>query len=376
MRNLYNIRLLLLVCLMVSFGFLTSCNDDDEDTISSNGVELLSFGPTGVKHGETIKFIGHNLDQVESIELVNATITKAQFTSQSSELIELVVPQEAEEGRVTLITTDGQEITSKTVLSFEVPVTVASATLNSASGEARPGSTITITGNYINWIEGVIFGSSPDTLTEFDRQTMTELVLTVPNYARSGKLTILTGGTEPLEIESEEEFSVPLPTITNVTPATIAYEGNVTITGTNLDLVEGIKFPDVTEPVTEFVSKTENQIVVQYPAKAKSGKVTVVSYSGIDIESEQSVTVPSPTITTVSPTTIAIGADLTITGTNLEFVEGITFTGVTVAVTEFVSKTANQIVVKVPTGTTNGKISLVTYSGGKIESQQELTIEE
>ncbi len=79
MKNLYNIKLLLLACLLVSFGFLTSCDDDDTDALRSGQTELLSFGPTGAKHGEEIQFIGRNLDRVESIELPGVSVNKAQF---------------------------------------------------------------------------------------------------------------------------------------------------------------------------------------------------------------------------------------------------------------------------------------------------------
>ncbi|GAB3831048.1 hypothetical protein GCM10028895_47940 [Pontibacter rugosus] len=68
MKNFYNHRLLLLFCLILSLGFITSCEDDDEETGPNSGqVELLSFGPTGVQHGEELRFVGHNLNQVEAI---------------------------------------------------------------------------------------------------------------------------------------------------------------------------------------------------------------------------------------------------------------------------------------------------------------------
>ena len=204
MKSLYNIKWVLLVCLTIfSFGFLASCDDDDDAMLNSGQVELLSFGPTGAKHGETIKFIGHNLDKVDAIEIPNATITKDQFVSQTSELIELVIPTTATAGKVVLKVASGEDVTSKTVLNFEVPVTITSI-----PGEAKPGTNITINGNYMNWVEGVVFGNDPDTVKQFLNQTMSELVLTVPMDAKTGILTFLTGGTEPLSIESEQPLTI------------------------------------------------------------------------------------------------------------------------------------------------------------------------
>lgn len=54
-----------LLCLMLSFVFLTACDDDDDK--GSSQIELLSFGPSGVKHGEEIRFIGNNLYKVTAI---------------------------------------------------------------------------------------------------------------------------------------------------------------------------------------------------------------------------------------------------------------------------------------------------------------------
>jgi hypothetical protein len=59
----------------------------------------------------------------------------------------------------------------------------------------------------------------------------------------------------------------------------------------------------------------------------------------------------------MAPNPVDPGADLTITGTNLDLVSSITFENAD-AVTSFVSQSATQIVVTVPAGVTQGKITL------------------
>jgi hypothetical protein len=281
MRYFLNIKLLFLICGVLSFGLLTSCDDEDESTPNNGQVALLSFGPTGAKHGEQIQFIGLNLDKVEAIDLPGVTVAKAQFVNQSSELITLVVPEEATAGRVTLKTPAG-DVISKTVLSFEVPVTITSVT-----PEARPGANITVTGSKLNWVEGVIFGDSQDTVTTFVNKTLTELTLTVPADAKSGILTFITGGTEPLVIQTENELIVTLPAVTAINPTPVARGANLTITGTNLDLTMGVLFKGVNDTITEFVSKTADQLVVKVPAEASKGAITLMAYSGVTVESQQ-----------------------------------------------------------------------------------------
>lgn len=279
MKIISNIKLYPLVCLMAAVGFLISCESNDE---KSDQVELLSFGPAGVQHGEEISFIGNNLDQVDTIELSGVTLLKSAFVEQTSEVIVIVVPMNTEEGLVTLKTRSGN-IVSKTVLSFEVPVRIESIT-----AEAKPGSTITITGDFMNWVTEVWFAEDL-AVTEFVSQSLNELVVMVPMEAQTGSIILVTGGTEPLSIETVEDLIVTLPTITVLAPNPVGRGDELTITGTDLDLVEGILFKGLTVPVTEFISTTQTEIKVVVPEEANQGKISLVTFSKLQVESPEAL---------------------------------------------------------------------------------------
>ncbi len=206
------IGILAFLCVAMSAAIFVSCDDDDNN--DSGQVELLSFGPAGVKHGDEITFIGKNLDQVTAITFApSVEVPSSAFTSATRDVIKLKVPDAAEPGKVVLKTPSG-DIESKTVFSLEVVVTIASVT-----EEARPGDDITITGDKINWIESIVFAK--DILVEresFVSQSQTELVVTVPREAQTGFLVFNTGGTEPLTFDSEAPLTVTLPVGTAVTP--------------------------------------------------------------------------------------------------------------------------------------------------------------
>jgi hypothetical protein len=108
MIKLSSFKLLALVSIVLSIGIVTSC-DKDDDEVTSDKLQLLSFGPTGAKHGDTILFIGNKLDKVTAIQFTgtNATVNQADFKKQTSRLIALLVPPTAEKGYVTLKTTEG-----------------------------------------------------------------------------------------------------------------------------------------------------------------------------------------------------------------------------------------------------------------------------
>ena len=68
----YNTKLLSLICLVMAIGFVASCKKDTN--ADSGKTVLLSFGPTGAKHGDTLRFVGNNLDKVTEIDLVGAKV--------------------------------------------------------------------------------------------------------------------------------------------------------------------------------------------------------------------------------------------------------------------------------------------------------------
>lgn len=280
MKILSNTRFLTVLYLVMFLGILAACNDDD--AVSSDEVQLLSFGPSGVLPGGEISFIGNNLNKVTSIELTGSTVPSSAFTKHTPELITLVVPKETGEGKVTLKTAGG-DIVSKTVLSFEVPVKITTVT-----AEARPGENITITGDYLNWVKAVRFARDT-TVIKFVSQTINKLVVTVPLGAQTGPVVFSTGGTEPLDIESEKELVITLPSVSSIAPNPAEREKNLTIKGTNLDLVMGVLFKGVTAPVKEFVSKTPAELVVKIPKAATKGKIAVVAYSAVNVASSDSL---------------------------------------------------------------------------------------
>ena len=190
---------------ILSIGIVTSCNKDD-DEVTSDKIQLFSFGPTGAKHGDTILFIGNKLDKVTAIQFTgtNAIVNQADFKKQTSRLIALLVPQAAEKGYVTLKTPEG-DIVSKTQFNLDVLTTVTSIT-----AQARPGQNVTITGTYLNWVDRITF-SRDKTVTTFVSKTQTQLVVKVPDDAETGPLVLHYTGTDSNFVQTTDTLKVTLP---------------------------------------------------------------------------------------------------------------------------------------------------------------------
>jgi hypothetical protein len=358
MIKIFKQPLLSLICLIVISGIIMiSCKKNKD--VKSDKTELLSFGPTGAVHGDTLQFIGNNLDKVTEIDLTGATITQAQFVQQSPELILIIVPTEAEKGFVTLKTSQG-DIVSKTQLDLDVETTVTSIT-----PEARPGEKITIKGQYMNWVTRVTFANNKP-VDSFISQSLDQLVVTVPKDAQTGPLVISYAGTKPKDVETADTVKVTLPQITSVSPNPIKHASNVTLTGTDLDLVKQVKFTGAASPVTDFVSQSATSLVVKIPGETTKGQITVVAASGVSTTSSQELDLILPVIDSLRPNPIDAESNLSIFGKNLDLVTGISFVGGAVPIITFVSQSATKIVVKVPKGTLKGKITLSVLNNSKL----------
>lgn len=355
---IYNIQALALIGILFSVLFLSSCKEDE--TSGSGEVTLLSFGPSGVEHGDEIVFIGTNLDKVSSITLpTDVVVSSDQFSSHNANQIKIIVPESAEAGRVKLTSSDG-EIESKSILNFKVPVEITSM-----PAEGKPGTNLTITGTMINWIESVTFHNALLVEAEdFVSISQTELVVQIPMEAETGNIIFHSGGTDPLTFGTEEEFIVTLPEATAFNPASIRHDANLTIAGTDLDLVNEVIFSgDVSVLAANFVSQSATEIVVTVPSPSESGAVTMKQLSPVDVVTTIELTIILPVGTSVSPEPAVPGTDnLTITGTDLDLVASLELPSVGVVET-FVSQSMTEIVVAVPAGAESGSISYTTVHG-------------
>ncbi len=263
-------RYLLPAWLLLAFTLLLTACDKDDDV--STKTELLSFGPSGVKHGEQISIIGNNLSKVTAVKMVGATIAQSGFISQTNETIVLVVPTAAESGKIVLETTEG-EIESVATINFDVIFGVPSV-----PETARPGEVITITGDYMNWVTSITFAKDI-VVTEFESQSLNELKVKVPQEAQTGTLLFTYGGTEPGEYETETDINITLPHGESLSPNPVDKLAELTITGTDLDLVYGVLVPSILDTITTFTSQSATELKFTVPDKTKGGKIILVAHS-------------------------------------------------------------------------------------------------
>ena len=93
-------RLFAILFLSFSGIFFISCNRNNSTTASDKAT-LLSFGPTGSKIGDTLRFIGINLNKVTSIKFTGdsagATIEQKINAEQDAQKMQFVLQKEKQE---------------------------------------------------------------------------------------------------------------------------------------------------------------------------------------------------------------------------------------------------------------------------------------
>ena len=379
MKHISNLKVWLLSCL-VALGF-AACDNDNLDTQQyKGGVSLNVYGPQPVMRGGTLRFLGSNLDQVTQVIIPGVepiTDIEVRQSGAHSEILVQVPVDGPEVGYVTLVTANGAEIVTQTQLTYEEPIVFEGF----SPATAMPGEVITITGDYLNLIHEVIFADEvavPE--AEFISHSRYQIEVVVPDAAQTGQI-ILSDGVEDLPnwIYSETELEVGVPTVTSFIATRYKAGEAVTITGTYLNMVAYVRFNASADVPYDFpsadlaeegeasftVNEDGTQITFALPAEAASGAVELVLRSGLTVPVQSEFTPVLPGNLAAAPAAVKNGADLTITGVDMDLVVSVTFPEMTesVAVTE---ATATQITVTVPDLAQSGDLALNMASGQSV----------
>jgi restriction endonuclease S subunit len=215
-------------------------------------------------------------------------------------------------------------------------------------------------------ISGTNFGSTQGTSTvTFNGTTGTptswsasSITVPVPSGASSGSVVVTVGGWPSNAVS----FTVvPTPNISSLSPTSGPVGTSVTITGTNFGASQGsgtVSFNGTTGTPTSW---SATSIAVPVPNGASTGNV-VISAGGVSSNGVSFTVLPTPNITSLSPTSGPIGTPVVISGTNFGAIQGtstVTFNGTSAAPTTW---NATSIGAPVPNGASTGNL-VVTVNG-------------
>lgn len=359
---------------------LTACSDGDDLSTDQygNDISLQSFGPCPVLRGGTLYLYGTNLDQIESVNLPGADPITAYEILQSgyNSKISIQVPAEkCEPGQIVLKTKKGGEITSVSPITYREDIEITKFFVGSeGTMVGNVGDVVTIKGDYLNLMHGVIFAGS-DTIkeAEFESHDRYTIQVKIPAEARTGVITLTDATKDGTSLETKEELTINTPEATPIKDRNIKAGEILSIKGSSFDQIVSVKFEGATVNAADFKSQSVAEITVAVPAKATDGTFYVVTKSGIEVPVGNIITVV-PTQLVATPNPVKNGAELTITGKDMDLITGIAFpnaatsqlnkvetTKVTATVPEDAQETtkdANGIILSLA----NGKTVTVAYT--------------
>lgn len=346
---------------------LTACSDGDDLSTDQygNDISLQSFGPCPVLRGGTLYLYGTNLDQIESVNLPGADPITAYEILQSgyNSKISIQVPAEkCETGQIVLKTKKGGEITSVSPITYREDIEITKFFVgNEGTIVGNVGDVVTIKGDYLNLMHGVIFAGS-DTIKEaefvgHDRYT---IKVKIPAEARTGVITLTDTIKDGTSLETKEELTINTPEATPIKDRNIKAGEVLSIKGASFDQIVSVKFEGATVDAADFESQSAVEITVKVPAKATDGTFYVVTKSGIEVPVGNIITVV-PTQLVATPNPVKNGAEITITGKDMDLISGIAFPNAAASQLNKVETT--KVTATVPEDAQEGDITLSLANG-------------
>lgn len=331
----------------------------------SEPIALTSFSPAKARPGEKITLEGTYLNLIKEVIFANKkSVASTAFVSQSQTKIEVNVPADAQTGIIVISNGLADPILVESATTLDVTLPAVSAI---APTPVKAGSTLTIEGTDLDLTKEITFGGGSK-VTAFASQTATKIEVAVPADAKDGPLRLAVASL--VEVTTTQAVEMKVPTIASISPNPAKNGGDITVTGTDLDLVTGATFGGGKNGTLQGGSAT--QISIKVPDDATAGTVSLQTAAGKSVTSGAALNLVKPSISSVSPLDIQFTKELTIAGNDLDLVTNVKFSGGTEAAPT--SATLNEVKVNVPVGTTSGTITLVAKNGDEVASTQALNI--
>lgn len=305
-------------------------------SVSSNGFafsvargapSVANVSPTSGPVGTVITISGANFGASQGNGYVTVGPVLTAVTSWSNTQIVATVPNISNGSENVQVEVGGTGGTLSNAAAFTVTIPQpAISSLSPTSGLA--GTSVTITGTKFGAMQGysyVEFGAVLGTVTSWSN---TQIVATVPNISNGTVNVQVSTGAPGTVISNTVPFTVtvPTPNIASVSPTSGPVGTSVTVTGTNFGASQGAGYITIGAVYGTVTSWSNTQIVATVPNISNGTAPVQISVgapgSVLSNSVNFTVTVPTPSITGLSPTSGPVGTSVTVTGANFGATQG------------------------------------------------------
>ena len=345
-------------------------------------IEFEKFTPEDAMPGQEITITGDYLNLIHMVEFADGVqIGEEAFTQHDRYTIKLVVPEEAQTGKIKLYDVDltaqdpNAEDVSYNIIQSEKVLNVGTPTVTKIKGRAevaaqgnitaKQGETITIIGNYMKLVKGVKIGGieASEVVVANDGKSVT---CKLPAEAPDGEITMVC----------KSGVEVPVGTLTTVAPTELSAAPSpvkagtiLVVTGKDMDVVTSVTFPNAGQVSEIEVSSTA--LSVNVPIKAQEGDLTLNMANGKSLTTTYSLV--KPTAISYNSNPASAGSTLVITGTDLDLIASVAFGASTQKNVE-AGVDGTSLTVQIPLDGESGKPVLNLENGTTVEAP-ELTID-
>jgi hypothetical protein len=333
-------------------------------SIAIAGHDITSITTTDVGIGDQVTITGHHFGAARSGDQVffsdsaaAVTVEAASYVSWADTQIVVTVPYGAADGHLGVKVGSAQVNSTQNVSYIEPHLTGVSPTQDWVQH-----NDITLTGDHFGSVQSgngynsyVYFGATQCQAGDIVSWADGQIVCKVPAAAAGISTTVkvvLAGN------QSATQAFTLLPHTTGISPASGNTGSSVTINGSNFGATQGSGLVKVNGIGASVTSWGNAAVVITIPATALDGNIVVTRS---DTKTTNGVAFDVvPAISSISPTRIQVGQQLTIHGSGFgsrgtSFVH---FNGGGIDAANYISWSNWQIVVEVPAGATTGTVTV------------------
>lgn len=286
-------------------------------------ISLESFTPSSVRPGDELTITGEFLNLIHEVIFADeVAVSEDNFTVHDRNTIKLIVPEKVQTGKIIL--SDGEELPNLIYSEDELQVVLPSVAEVINQENAKPEDVITISGENLELVTKVLVPGNPENIEvafelSADNQ---QLIFALPADAADGDVIMLPASGVEIVVA---HLSMAKPEVSTVFDAEVLGGQTITLNGKNLDLIAGVTFPGVSDPVTP-TSSSATALTVVVPEAAVSGTIVLNLKNG-DVMDGPVLAVKTKCTVVNLPTEVQAGATLELNVENGEQLTGVEVNG-------------------------------------------------
>lgn len=292
---------------------------------------VTPFKTKAFKSGQTVTITGEHLGMISKVVFAGAE-TDELTVSEDRKTLTVALPAKATDGEVTAVTYEGHSFKAGEITTI-IPTGLAVA----AETRYKAGLNVVVTGKDLDLVTGVKVADVDAKFTTAEKKT----VVVLPAESPDGDVVLSLANGKTVTAGAIE---VVKPVIESLSVATIVAGDSLIVKGTDLDLVTAV---EISEQPCEF--KLEDKDLKVYVSRvAYTGDLVVSAANECSSKAPIEVTYDESVSIEYVHNSISIGAELKLTGKNVDQIEAISIKGN--KVTQYTKRTQDEVAFILPKG--------------------------